>query len=461
MSAGIGKAIDAAVKPPPDQEARLRAVVEQALTEATRLGATGADAAVSLSQGLSVTVRLGEVETIEHTRDKGLGLTVYVGQRSGSASTTDFSAAAVKDTVRAACAIARHTAEDEAAGLPDPERLAKQVPDLDLYHPWHASVDEAVALTLACENAARANDTRICNSEGASLSTHEGIEIYGNTHGFLGSAARTRHSLSVSVIAEDEAGMQRDYWYTTARHRGELEPAEQVGIDAAVRTVKRLGARKLSTRRCPVLFEAPVAGSLVSHFVSAVRGSSLYRQASFLLDHLGKPVFAPFVRLHEQPHLKRGLGSAAFDSEGVATAARDLVREGVLLGYVLDTYSARKLKMQTTGNAGGVHNLTLDPGSLDSRVLDLQGLLRRMDTGLFVTELIGFGVNAVTGDYSRGAAGFWVEGGEIRYPVEEITIAGNLKDLFRAIVAVGGDVDLRSSLRTGSILIESMTVAGS
>jgi PmbA protein len=317
-------------------------------------------------------------------------------------------------------------------------------------------VDGAIELALACEDVARAHDPRIRTSEGASLSTHEGLEVYGNSHGFLGSVAATRHSLSVSVIAQDEAGMQRDYWWTVARDRSGLEAREKVGREAAARTVRRLGARKLSTRRCPVLYEAPIAGSLLSHFVSAVRGGALYRQASFLLDSLGKQVFAPFVRLHEQPTLRGALGSAAFDGEGVATAPRDLVRQGVLLGYVLDSYSARKLKMQTTGNAGGVHNLTLDPGALD-----FHGLLRQMGTGLLVTELIGFGVNTVTGDYSRGAAGFWVEGGEIRYPVEEITIAGNLNDMFRAIAEVGNDVDLRSSLRTGSILIESMTVAGS
>lgn len=438
------------------QETRLRDVVAQALADAKQQGASGAEAAISVSQGLSVTVRLGEVETVEHTRDKGLGLTVYFGQRTGSASTTDFSEAAVRETVQAACAIARHTALDDAAGLADPDRLARSIPDLGLYHPWHPGVDGAIELALACEHAARGFDPRIQNSEGASISTHEGLEVYGNSHGFVGAVPATRHSLSVSVIGQDNAGMQRDYWYTVARARDGLEAADHVGREAARRTIKRLDARKLSTRRCPVLYEAPIASSLISHFISAIRGSALYRQASFLVDGLGKQVFAPFVRLHEQPHLLGALGSAAFDSEGVATKPRDLVRDGTLLGYVLDSYSARKLKMQTTGNAGGVHNLTLDPGALD-----FQGLLRQMGTGLLVTELIGFGVNTVTGDYSRGAAGFWVEGGEIQYPVEEITIAGNLKDMFRAIAAVGNDVDLRSSLRTGSILVESMTVAGS
>jgi PmbA protein len=438
-----------------DSRELLNRLVEQTLAEAKKAGASQAEAAVNLSQGLSVTVRLGEVETVEHTRDKGLGLTVYFGQRTGSASTTDFSEAAVRDTVRAACTIAKFTAEDECAGLAEPERLARQFPELDLHHPWPITTDAAIERARTAEAAARALDPRITNSEGASISTHEGIEVYGNSLGFRGGQAGTRHSLSAAVIAEDSAGMQRDYWYTVARRADGLEAPEAVGQTAARRALARLGGRKLTTRQCPVIFEAPVAGSLLSHFVGAIRGTSLYRGASFLLDSLNKPVFAPFVRLHEQPHLPGALGSAAFDSEGVATQPRELVRGGVLLGYVLDSYSGRKLKMPTTGNAGGVHNLTLDPG--DS---DLPGLLKQMGTGLLVTELIGFGVNTVTGDYSRGAAGFWVEGGEIQYPVEEITVAGNLKDMYRQFVAVGRDVDMRGNLRTGSILIERLTVAG-
>jgi PmbA protein len=438
-----------------ESRARLERVVEQALAEAKKAGATQAEAGVNLSQGLSVTVRLGEVETVEHTRDKGLGVTVYFGHRTGSASTTDFSEAAVRDTVRAASTIARYTAEDDCAGLAEPDRLARQFPDLDLHHPWPITTDQAIELARHGEEAARAASSRITNSEGGSVSTHEGIEVYGNSHGFRGAQSGTRHSVSVSVIAEDDSGMQRDYWYTVARRADGLEPAEAVGREAARRALARLGGRKLGTRQCPVIFEAPVAGSLISHFVSAVRGASLYRGTSFLPDSLNKPVFAPFVRLHEQPHLPGALGSATFDSEGVATQPRDLVRDGVLLGYVLDSYAGRKLRMPTTGNAGGVHNLTLDPGPLD-----LPGLLRQMGTGLLVTELIGFGVNAVTGDYSRGAAGFWVENGEILYPVEEITIAGNLKDMYRQLVAVGRDMDTRGNLRTGSILIERLTVAG-
>jgi PmbA protein len=434
---------------------QLSLVVELALAEAKQAGATQAEAAVNLSQGLSVTVRLGEVETVEHTRDKGLGVTVYFGQRTGSASTTDFSAQAVQDTVRAACTIAKFTAADECAGLADPECLARAFPALDLHHPWPLTTDAAIDQARVAEAAARAQDRRITNSEGASVSTHEGIEVYGNSHGFLGAQTGTRHSLSAAVIAEDDSGMQRDYWYTVARRADALETPEAVGREAARRALARLGGRKLTTRQCPVIFEAPVAGSLLSHFVGAIRGSSLYRGASFLLNSLNQPVFAPFVRLHEQPHLPGALGSASFDSEGVATAPRDLVRGGVLLGYVLDSYSGRKLGMPTTGNAGGVHNLTLEPGPDD-----LTGLLKQMGTGLLVTELIGFGVNTVTGDYSRGAAGFWVEGGEVQYPVEEITVAGNLKDMYRQFVTVGRDVDTRGNLRTGSILIERLTVAG-
>ncbi len=438
-----------------EARARLSAVVEYVLAEARKSGASAAEAGVNTSQGLSLTVRLGEVETVEHTRDKGMGVTVYFGQRTASASTTDFSEQALRETVRAACTIARYTAEDDCAGLADPERLAKDIPDLDLHHPWNPGTERAIELARAAESAARGLDKRITNSEGGSLSTHEGIEVYGNTHGFLGAVASTRHSLSVSVIAQDDSGMQRDYWYTVARAAGALESPEKVGLEAARRSLRRLGSRKLSTRECPVLYEAPLASSLLSHLVSAVRGSSLYRQASFLLDSIGKPVFADFVRIHEQPHLKGAQGSAAFDSEGVATKPRDLIRDGILQGYVLDSYSARKLKMATTGNAGGVHNLTIEPGQDN-----LEGLLRRMHTGLLVTELIGFGVNMVTGDYSRGAAGFWVENGEIQYPVEEITIACNLKDMFRHIAAVGNDVDTRGNIRSGSILIERMIIAG-
>ena len=434
---------------------QLTTLVEEVLAEAKRQGASAAEASISVSQGLSVNVRLGEVETVEHTRDKGMGITVYFGQKSGSASTSDLGLAALRDTVRAAASIARYTAADEFSGLPEREALATDIPDLDLYHPWNPGMESAITLAQACESAARDADARIQNSEGASLSSHEGLEVYGNSLGFIGAVSATRHSLSCAVIGQDDSGMQRDYWYTTARRAADLEAADAVGRQAAQRTVRRLGARKLKTCQTPVIYEAPVAASLLSHFIGAIRGSSLYRQASFLLDHLGKPVFSPQVRIYEQPHLLRGLGSAPFDNEGVATRDRDLVRDGILQGYVLDCYSARKLGLQTTGNAGGVHNLSIASGSQD-----LPALLKTLHTGLLVTELIGFGVNNVTGDYSRGAAGFWVERGEIQYPVEEITVAGNLKDMFQHIREIGNDVDRRGSTRTGSILIENMTVAG-
>jgi PmbA protein len=433
----------------------LARTIETALESAREFGATAAEASVNVSSGLSVTVRLGEVETVEHTRDRGLGMTVYIGQHSGSASTSDLSPAAVRETARAATTIARFTAEDACAGLADPDRLARDIPDLDLYHPWRPSAEEAIQLATRCEDAARAFDPCIRNSEGASVTTHEDAGWYGNTHGFLGNVSSTRMSVSCAVIAQNERGMQRDDWYTVARMRGDLEDAIAVGRRAAERASKRLDARKVATCTVPVLFEAPVASSLLSHFVSAVRGGSLYRKSSFLLDSLGTQVFAPGIRLHEEPHLPRGLGSAPFDNEGVATQARDLVRDGVLQGYVLDSYSGRKLGMPTTGNAGGVHNLAIDAsaGGLDE-------LIRQLDRGLLVTDLIGFGVNSVTGDYSRGASGFWVENGAIQFPVEEITIAGNLKDMYRAIVAIGNDVDRRGNIRSGSILIERMTVAG-
>lgn len=439
-----------------DARARLSGIAESALAAAREQGVGAAEAAAHLSQGLAVTVRLGEVETLEQTRDKGLSVTVYFGKRSGSASTTDLSPAAVRDTVRAACTIARYTAEDPCAGLADPERLARSIPDLDLLHPWNPPVERAIELARECEAAALAVDPRITNSEGGSLSSYEGVEVYANTHGFIGTSAGTRHNLSAAVIAQDESGMQRDYWFTVSRRPDGLDSPIAVGKQSAQRALRRLGARKLTTRRAPVIYEAPVATSLLSHFVGAVRGESLYRGASFLIDHLGKEIFPPHIRIHEQPHLKGALGSAPFDNEGVATAPRDLVRAGVLQGYVLDSYSARKLKMQTTGNAGGVHNLTIDPGPRG-----LQELLKQMGTGLLVTELIGFGVNIITGDYSRGAAGFWVENGEIAYPVEEITIAGNLRDMYRGIVAVGSDVDVRGNIRTGSIWIDGVTIAGS
>ena len=433
----------------------LEAVVAAILDAAARQGASAAEAGVSAESGLAVTVRLGEVETVEHNRDKGLGVTVYFGQRKGSASTSDYSPQAIEETVRAACDIARYTAEDDCAGLADAALMARSVPDLDLYHAWDITAERAIELAQECEAAARAVDARITNSEGASVTSHSGYRVYGNSHGFIGAYPSSRHGVSCAVIADDGHGMQRDYWYTVARDSKELEAVRKVGTRAGERAVRRLGGRRLSTRQAPVIFVAEVAGGLFSQFIRAIRGESLYRKSSFLLDSLDQQVFPAFMRIHEQPHRLKALGSAPFDSEGVATSARDLVADGVLQGYVLDSYSARKLGMQTTGNAGGVHNLTVETG-----VDDFAAMLKRMDTGLLVTEMMGMGVNIVTGDYSRGAAGFWVERGEIQYPVEEITVAGNLREMFRQIVTVGSDVDLRGNVRTGSTLIENMTIGG-
>ena len=433
----------------------LESLVSQVLDEARKQGATSAEAAVSVDSGLSVTVRLGEVETVEYHKDQGVGITVYVGQRKGSASTSDLSPNSLREAAAAALRIARHTAEDPCAGLADAALMAGDYPDLDLDHPWSLTAEQAIDIARECEDAARAQDSRIVNSEGGSVSSVRGTAIYGNTHGFVGGYSSTRHSLSCSVIGQQGEGMQRDYWYSVARRHEDLESAEAVGREAARRTLHRLGARRLGTRQCPVVLTADIARSLLGHFVGAIRGGALYRKASFLLDHLGQPVFPGFVHIHEQPLLPGALGSAPFDGEGVATQNRDLVVDGVLQSYVLDSYSARKLGMQTTGNAGGTRNLTLDSGSLD-----LAGLLKTMGTGLLVTELIGHGVNTVTGDYSRGAAGFWIENGEVAFPVEEITVAGNLKQMFMDIREVGTDVDRRGNIRTGSILIEKMMIAG-
>lgn len=437
------------------RQAELQQLVEELLTEAKKQGASSAEAAVSSDSGLSASVRMGDVETIEHTRDNGLGISVYFGQRKGSASTSDLSRQAIIDTVKAACSIASYTSEDDCSGLADPELMARDIPDLDLYHPWTIEVDAAIELGIKCEAAALNYAPQINNSEGATLNTHSGLHVYGNSHGFLGGYPSSRHSLSCSVLGEDEQGMQRDYWYTSGRAATDLEAAEAVGLKAGERTLNRLGARKISTREAPVIFQADMAVGLLRNLIGAISGSALYRQSSFLVDHLGKQIFPEFVRIHENPLLPRGLASASFDSEGVATRARDLVDQGTLQSYVLGSYSARKLGMETTGNAGGVRNLTIEQGDLD-----LPGLLKKMDKGLLVTELMGHGINMVTGDYSRGAAGFWVENGEIQYPVEEITIAGNLKQMFMQLIAVGNDIDPRTSVRTGSWLIESMTVAG-
>ena len=434
----------------------LRSLVQDALDRARRNGASAAEADVSEGFGHSVTVRLDEVETIEYNRDKDIGITVMFGHQRGHASTSDFSPAALRDTVDKACSIARHTASDSFAGLADPALLAgPDLPDLDLYYPWPLSVDDAIGMARRCEQAALDCDARIANSEGATVYTQESQFAYGNSLGFMGGYPGSSHGISCSVIAGAESEMQRDYWYTTARDPRDLESVEKVGREAGMRTVRRLKARKLKTRHAPVLFEATLASSLIGHFVGAVSGGSLYRKSSFLPDSLGQQVFAPGIHLREAPHMPKGLASSAFDDDGVATKTRDVVVDGLVQGYFLGSYSARKLGMTSTGNAGGNHNLVLTPfgGGFED-------LLRQMDRGLVVTELLGHGVNAVTGDYSRGAAGFWVEHGKIQYPVHEITIAGNLKEMFRNIVAVGNDIVVRGSKITGSILVGEMTIAG-
>jgi PmbA protein len=435
--------------------ADLLALVEIVLEEARALGASQAEAAVSVDVGLSVSVRLGEVETVEYQRDRGMGVTVYCGTRKGSASSADLSAAALRETVGKACSIARFTAEDPCAGLADPDTLATEVPDLNLSHPWDLTPEGACELARECEAAAMAVDPRITNSEGAGVSSHRGLRAYGNTHGFLRAYPGTVHSVSCAVLGTEGDAMERDYWYSTARDWRELEDVASVGRVSGERAVSRLGARKLGTTRAPVLFGAEVARGLIGHFLGAVRGGSQYRRASFLLDAAGQQVFPDWFSLSERPHLPGALASAPFDHEGVATHDRELVAGGVLLGYVLSTYSARKLGLRTTGNAGGTYNLIVS-----GRGGDFDAMLRRMDRGLLVTELMGQGVNGVTGDYSRGATGFWVEGGRIAYPVHEVTVAGNLRDMYRGIVEVGTDVDFRGGVRTGSILLGEMTIAG-
>ena len=441
------------------ERGELESLAQAVLERARSAGASACDCDVSEGYGLTVTVRKGKPDTIEHNRDRSIGVTVYFGERPkarrGHASTSDFSRAALEQTVDAAAAIARHTAEDDCAGLPDAELLARAQPDLDLYHPWALSTEDAVDLATRCEAAAFAVSKKIRNSEGATVSAQQTQFAFANSLGFAGGFAGSRHWLSCAVIAEEKGLMQRDDWHSSSRVPDRIAEPRALGRYAAERAVARLGGRKIATRQAPVLFEAPVAIGLLGHFVSAVNGGNLYRKTTFLADSLGKKVFSPRVRIEERPLERQGLASGAFDEEGVATRSRAIVRGGVVEGYFLGSYSARKLGMKSTGSAGGHHNLVLQPGKLDFR-----GMLREMGRGLLVTELLGHGINMVTGDYSRGAAGYWVEGGEIRYPVEEITIAGNLKDMFRGIAAVGNDIVLRSGRSCGSILVENMTIAG-
>lgn len=438
-----------------------RALVDRVLSRCRKLGADAAEAVVDTGHGLSVNVRMGQVETIEHQRDKSLGVTVYVGGRKGSASTSDFSTAAVETTVSSACTIAGNASKDDCAGLIEPVYLAQDIPDLDLCHDWALTPREAIELAVECESIARATDPRLTNSDGTLVTTYTGAHLYGNTHRFINGWDWSSHSIDCVVIAEENGSMQRDGWSTRARDRRVLDSAQTIGKNAARRALSRLNARKLSTRAAPVIFEAPVARGLFAAFVSAVSGSSLYRRASFLLDKLGEQVFSPQVQLEEQPHLLRALGSAPFDHDGMATRRKHLIAAGTLESYALSAYSARKLGMKPTGNAGGVHNLVAQTDAeAPDAAPDLDALLRQMDTGLLVTDTMGFGVNRITGDYSQGASGFWVQGGVIQYPVEEITVAANLKDMFKQVVTIAGDVDVRGNIRTGSTLLENMIIAG-
>eukprot|EP01030_Chromulinospumella_sphaerica_P015310 gene15310-15112_t len=439
---------------------QLKQLAQDVLTYAREQGGTDCAVEISEGSGLSVSVRKSKIETIEQNRDKGMGVTVFVGKRRGNASTSDFSAASLKATVEAAYNIARFTADDDCAGLADADQLEMSPRDLQLYYPWDISTADAVALAQRAEAAAFAVDPRVTNSEGAGVHVQQSHFVSANSRGFIGGYPYSRHTLSVAPIAGKGANMQRDDWYSSVRDARLMSSPEAIGRYAAERALARLNARSIDTRTCPVLFEAPLAAGLLGAFVQATSGGALYRKSSFLLDSLGKQVLPAHIQITEDPHIIGGVGSAPFDEEGVRTHKRDVVKNGVVQGYFLSTYSARKLGMQTTGNAGGSHNLALT-SSLTQDSDDFVGMLRKMGTGLLVTELMGQGTNYVTGDYSRGASGFWVENGVIQYPVEEITIAGNMKDMLAQIVAVGNDVLVRGTKQTGSILIENMVVAGS
>ncbi len=430
--------------------------VSEVLEHAKKLGATAAEAAMSSTSGLSVSTRMGEVETIEFNQDGGLGISVYVGNNKGSASTADLNPKTLRTVVEKAIDIAKFTSDDPFNGIADKELLEFAPQDLDLYHPWEVSPEQGVEFCHQAEQAALNADERIVNSDGASFSSHQGLRVYGNSHGMIAGYPRTRHSISTMVIGKDGEQMQRDSAYTIARHKDDLNDAAKVGLEAATETLAKLNSQKLGTMKVPVIFRADIANSLFGHLVSAIGGGALYRKSSFLLDSLGTKVFSDCVNISERPHLLKGLASSPFDAEGLKTVDREIIQGGELQTYLLASYAARKLSMAPTGHAGGIHNWLAEQTHAD-----LKALLKTMGTGLLVTELMGQGVNTVTGDYSRGAAGFWVENGEIQYPVSEITIAGNLKDMFKAVVGLGGDIERRGGIQTGSVLIEQMQVAGS
>jgi len=438
-----------------DNRDELTRIIDSVLTHAREMGASAAEADIGTGSGLSANVRKGEIDKLEYERDKGLSITVYIDGQKGNSSTSDFSEAAVKKSVEAAISIAKYASRDEYAGLVEAELMATEFPDLDLYHPWSLSPEAAIDLAIECEQSAFDYDKRISNSDGSVVSTYSGLNLYGNTNNFIHGWNWSSHTIDCTVIAEDSNGMQRDGWYSKARDFNDLQSTPDISQEAARRSVARLGSRKLSTRQAPVIFEAPVASGLFSALITAISGGSLYRRASFLLDKKGEQIFADHINIKEQPYIKKALGSAPFDNDGVATKERDIIKEGVLQDYVLSGYSARKLGLQTTGNAGGVHNLVIEPGKNT-----LDELIKNMESGLLITDMIGFGVNQITGDYSRGASGFWVENGELAYPVEEITVAGNLIDMYKNIISIANDVDPRGNVLTGSVMMDTMTIAG-
>lgn len=433
----------------------LKNIAIDILKQAKSLGASGAQVSLQKSTGFEVDVRLGEVETVTFNRDQALSIEVFLGQSKGAANSSDLTAENISAAVQIACDIAKVAQADPFAGLPDAKEMVQHYPDLDLYHPWEMDTAMAIEIAKACEDEGRSFDKRISNSDGANISTRQGCGVYANSHGFIGSCLTTKHGLSCSLIAQDGQDMQTDYWYTVARDAHMLQANKAVGEIAAQRAVNKLGAKRIKTGKYQVIYAAEIAGSLIGHFTAAISGGNLYRHASFLCDHLQQKIFPEFVHIHENPHIPGAIGSSPFDSEGLATRNQDFVQDGVLQSYILDTYSARKLNLKATGNTGGVHNLMIDTSDLS-----LESLLKEMGRGLYVTGVMGQGVNILTGDYSRGVTGFWVEEGIIQYPVHEITVASNLRDMFSHIIAIGNDIDRRSNILTGSILLDEMMIAG-